>query len=566
MIKLKNILNEAKVIKVKFSDNDQTLYFSDGEKSKVDYDGEFKYKGKWFDTSDMNSSKDLEKMLSKAFPGTKFIQTESVNESTPDQVIKDLDKAKNDLLKKVDALIAKKKKLYSDVDIEAPMSADEKKLDKDIADLFSQINKLVLQKRSVKKESVNESLNINSLKKIHDAIFKLLKTKKGVGEVKEFSEFPNRYGDDVSTFSVKYNIEDKYNYDLQEIKIEYSTSRVFIPNKGYFPFRTFNDIKNIINKKSSLKESVNEVKTYKRGDKLKIKLPNGKQFDVVFVDYSNTKGIAYGKFKIDGEVVTKPFSLSSVKESVNEEKVYIDYLNKAKGFKQDRIKFNSYEDAVKWARKNFDKFSPDMIKYESVNEENEPTNPELWDKAIAAAKRKYDVYPSAYANAFASKWYKEKGGDWKTKKESVNESAKSEKLASLINNVIDKVDSSLSYKDFAMAVGKILKDEYGSHLYSSFVQELNKELKKENESIKLTSIMTSESKDSIREALTISIRNLIDDLVPRDIQNATTPQQMERRTSFIRDLVKTLNYFYKQNRIDWRFADSNIKFKMYSKD
>ena len=57
-----------------------------------------------------------------------------------------------------------------------------------------------------------------------------------------------------------------------------------------------------------------------------------------------------------------------VSESVNEEKVYIDFLNKAKGFKQDRIRFNSYEDAVKWARKNFDKFSPDMIKYESINE------------------------------------------------------------------------------------------------------------------------------------------------------------------------------------------------------
>jgi len=109
------------------------------------------------------------------------------------------------------------------------------------------------------KESVNEAADITSLKKIHDAVFKFLKTKKGVGEVKEFSEFPNRYGDNVSTFSVKYNIEDKYNYDLQEIKIEYSTSRVFIPNKGYFPFKTFNDIKNIINKKSSLKESVNEA-------------------------------------------------------------------------------------------------------------------------------------------------------------------------------------------------------------------------------------------------------------------------------------------------------------------
>jgi hypothetical protein len=57
---------------------------------------------------------------------------------------------------------------------------------------------------------------------------------------------------------------------------------------------------------------------------------------------------------------------------IKEEKVYIDYLNKQKGFKQDRIKFNSYEEAVKWAKKNFEKFNSDMIKYESVNE-NEDT-------------------------------------------------------------------------------------------------------------------------------------------------------------------------------------------------
>lgn len=41
-----------------------------------------------------------------------------------------------------------------------------------------------------------------------------------------------------------------------------------------------------------------------------------------------------------------------------------------------------------------------------------PKNPALWKKAIAAAKRKFDVYPSAYANAYASKWYKERGGKW----------------------------------------------------------------------------------------------------------------------------------------------------------
>lgn len=79
-----------------------------------------------------------------------------LKESSKADIIKDLDKAKNDLLKKVDVLIAKKKKLYSNVDIESPMTADEKKLDKDIADLFSQLNQLVLQKRSLK-ESVNEA-------------------------------------------------------------------------------------------------------------------------------------------------------------------------------------------------------------------------------------------------------------------------------------------------------------------------------------------------------------------------------------------------------------------------
>ena len=56
-----------------------------------------------------------------------------------------------------------------------------------------------------------------------------------------------------------------------------------------------------------------------------------------------------------------------------------------------------------------------------VNEKNEPNDKELWSRAIAAAKAKYDVYPSAYANAFASNWYKEKGGTWKTKSESVDE-------------------------------------------------------------------------------------------------------------------------------------------------
>jgi hypothetical protein len=51
---------------------------------------------------------------------------------------------------------------------------------------------------------------------------------------------------------------------------------------------------------------------------------------------------------------------------------------------------------------------------EQLDEKNKPTNPELWARAIAQAKSKFDVYPSAYANGWASKWYKEHGGGWKS--------------------------------------------------------------------------------------------------------------------------------------------------------
>ena len=53
-----------------------------------------------------------------------------------------------------------------------------------------------------------------------------------------------------------------------------------------------------------------------------------------------------------------------------------------------------------------------------LDEKNVPTNPELWSRAIAQAKSKFDVYPSAYANGWASKWYKGKGGGWKSVSES----------------------------------------------------------------------------------------------------------------------------------------------------
>ena len=47
--------------------------------------------------------------------------------------------------------------------------------------------------------------------------------------------------------------------------------------------------------------------------------------------------------------------------------------------------------------------------------ENRPNNPKLWAKAKAAAKRKFKVYPSAYANGWAAMQYKSQGGTWSKK-------------------------------------------------------------------------------------------------------------------------------------------------------
>ena len=50
---------------------------------------------------------------------------------------------------------------------------------------------------------------------------------------------------------------------------------------------------------------------------------------------------------------------------------------------------------------------------EYIVEKNVPNNPKLWSRAKSLAKQKFDVYPSAYANGWAARWYKSKGGTWR---------------------------------------------------------------------------------------------------------------------------------------------------------
>ena len=58
----------------------------------------------------------------------------------------------------------------------------------------------------------------------------------------------------------------------------------------------------------------------------------------------------------------------------------------------------------------------ESILHEKLNlflEKNVPTNPSKWSYYKSQAKKKFDVYPSAYANGWAAKQYKAAGGGWK---------------------------------------------------------------------------------------------------------------------------------------------------------
>lgn len=52
-------------------------------------------------------------------------------------------------------------------------------------------------------------------------------------------------------------------------------------------------------------------------------------------------------------------------------------------------------------------------KLELFLEKNIPTDPSKWSYYKSQAKKKFDVYPSAYANGWAAKKYKAAGGGWK---------------------------------------------------------------------------------------------------------------------------------------------------------
>ena len=118
-----------------------------------------------------------------------------------------------------------------------------------------------------------------------------------------------------------------------------------------------------------------------------------------------------------------------VGEPLDEEQV-ISALDNAAKSKGAELEVGSDDSGVEEAYLNFDASkaiapakeasSDDLVKEakkkkkkKSSSSGRKPTKAALWSRAKSMARSKFDVYPSAYANLWASRWYKQHGGGWR---------------------------------------------------------------------------------------------------------------------------------------------------------
>lgn len=145
---------------------------------------------------------------------------------------------------------------------------------------------------------------------------------------------------------------------------------------------------------------------------------SGKSYDKLNMKYKNFYSDLYEKNYIKGgkgdSITPSDVNSNQLKMGIKVEMEHTNDINIAKEIALDHLKEDPeyYSKLVKSGL-------ADELEIENLNSINEkkkkltPTNSNLWSRAKSMAKQKFDVYPSAYANAWASKWYKSKGGGWR---------------------------------------------------------------------------------------------------------------------------------------------------------
>ena len=158
-------------------------------------------------------------------------------------------------------------------------------------------------------------------------------------------------------------------------------------------------------------ESLNEAKPKLNAnqimEKLAKKSKSFKDFVKAMYNESSFRNSKYWRFRKDKAILDwfqKVYN--SVNESLNEEPVAVSMRNDD-GSITTTIKEVNELNEQETALYEFGQ------KVETLMEKNCPTDSSKWSSYKSQAKKKFDVYPSAYANGWAAKKYKAAGGGWK---------------------------------------------------------------------------------------------------------------------------------------------------------
>jgi hypothetical protein len=161
-----------------------------------------------------------------------------------------------------------------------------------------------------------------------------------------------------------------------------------------------------------------------------------------------------------------------------------------------------------------------------ILEKNIPNDSEKWSDCKSQAKSKFDVYPSAYANAWASKCYKKKGGTWKK-----------------VNEELDTQMELLSEKILHRGDNWVVTDSTGKKV-------LGTHSSKEKAMAQLRAVEASKARRGVHEETDMILRERLkdrffgqisEDIVNKDNKGKLTPQASNPRAKSrdkIREKVK----------------------------
>ena len=151
----------------------------------------------------------------------------------------------------------------------------------------------------------------------------------------------------------------------------------------------------------------------------------GKQFDKVALEARNLDQRMAGLYEDMGHILSRYYKFGEITEDemknrlgINETKEEDCGCNEIRE-QQVTIHNRTSNGNIVTTLKESDLNEQETILYEfgkkvtRLLEKNVPTNPSKWAYYKAQAKKKFDVYPSAYANGWAAKQYKAAGGGWK---------------------------------------------------------------------------------------------------------------------------------------------------------